>query len=703
VARQEHRIPHFANPILFSDLRDLEAAERTTLLGRQNTLNTAKLKRPLTPDEDVELAEIGQKLLTDEVVDPLFKAAQASIAPNVADHKEGLFPSQQIVEFVHEWFAPPTQPGKRGQRNVEGAMRITDLAGLGNYPNQQILATALADLWLVRHMMIVTALQNVAVAFDAYTAAAPDPAQEPGARQKLKDVVTAEFPQQQQFAQRFCDVLDTQVPAFIAGAENLVDWLLSGFSADVLKRKLPSTDLTPDEKMLAAVIGLLEADAIRPPAYHLPNVVPAYDPSELVRKQQFGKAVFASLGEYNTNLGFFTNVLKILVTIGSQGPFNTVSGKEWALVVRYLLNHGVTEDEPQLTRRVNDALNSIQNLGDDLPPSDTGIDLPDVDGPTTILKDNIIALQPAYFASMFEEMKAFLVVDKLVELFQNGVLPIGKGKVGDALFKYWKETAIRVSENERRSFYARTLGSVSGDDGGMPNREFNDLLLRFVSSVSWFVRQNNVDDLLRSKIPSSLSQQQIRKAGRDLAANLSLHGFGMAYFMATDLQKQVKDVIAILSDQEIMNSYGARDMWQVIDQVAATELGGAKNSLRYRTMAASGAIIIAWLANHAEQLSAGTFEPILDVIQIQNPPPRTNGAKATTQPNDADLYNACEQWLAVTGTQEDTVENYSQRKESPTMPSKPIQIPAIAKEMLETAGVGSLGLGTNYNTRRQRA
>ena len=122
----------------------------------------------------------------------------------------------------------------------------------------------------------------------------------------------------------------------------------------------------------------------------------------------------------------------------------------------------------------------------------------------------------------------------------------------------------------------------------MPNREFNDLLLRFVSSVSSFVRQNNVDDLLRTRIAGAISQQQVRKSARDLANNLSLHGYGMAYFMATELQKQVKDVIKLLSDPDIRQSYGARDMWQVIDQVAALELGGARNSLRYRTMAASG-------------------------------------------------------------------------------------------------------------------
>src|SRR5207249_3525311 len=146
--------------------------------------------------------------------------------------------------------------------------------------------------------------------------------------------------------------------------------------------------------------------------------------------------------------------------------------------------------------------------------------------------------------------------------------------------------------------------------------------------------------------------------------------------------------------------YGARDMWQVIDQVAALELGGAKNSVRYRTMAASGAIIIAWLAKKSRQLASSTFEPILDIIEIQNPSPRSNGSKATADPTDYDLVNACEQWLAVTGTQEQMVEDYSQPKEAPATTSKPIQIPAIAREMLDSVGVPAMSLGQNMYNRR---
>ena len=45
--------------------------------------------------------------------------------------------------------------------------------------------------------------------------------------------------------------------------------------------------------------------------------------------------------------------------------------------------------------------------------------------------------------------------------------------------------------------------------------------MRFVSAVSSFVRQSNLDNLLRSNIPGAISQQQVRKTARDLANQLT--------------------------------------------------------------------------------------------------------------------------------------------------------------------------------------
>ena len=134
---------------------------------------------------------------------------------------------------------------------------------------------------------------------------------------------------------------------------------------------------------------------------------------------------------------------------------------------------------------------------------------------------------PMICAAMFDELKVFEVVDKLVELFQNGMLTrTGAARAGALqILEGRAPPACRMAE--RRNFYALTMGIPGGDGAGLVNREFNDLWLRFVSSVSSFVRQNEVEKLLRAPVPAAISQQQVRKAARDIAANLSAHGYGM--------------------------------------------------------------------------------------------------------------------------------------------------------------------------------
>src|SRR5262245_43307789 len=67
-----------------------------------------------------------------------------------------------------------------------------------------------------------------------------------------------------------------------------------------------------------------------------------------------------------------------------------------------------------------------------------------------VVPENIRALGPIYFASMLDEMKAFAVADRIVELFETGMLPIGEPRTR-ALFKARKEAAATFSEAERRA------------------------------------------------------------------------------------------------------------------------------------------------------------------------------------------------------------------------------------------------------------
>jgi hypothetical protein len=442
------------------------------------------------------------------------------------------------------------------------------------------------------------------------------------------------------------------------------------------------SSLDRDQKLLAAVYGRVANTQAAAPQYRSNRDLITSDDRN--RGSLFNQTVTAAYAHFLSNEALYTAVLLELV---KQSRPPKIKATDWASVVDILVRQGISAQDSQLETQIRRALDTAQNFGQAPQPSQIQIDLPDLEQDVSnfeIVKENIFALQPAYFASMLEELKVFQVVEKLVEMFQNGILPVVKGDAGNLLFNYWKNAPTRVSESERRNFYARTLG-FPGGDADSPNRDFKDLFMRFVSAVSSFVRQNTVDNLLRSSIPGPISQQQVRKAGRDLATNISAHGYGIAYPMATELQKEINDVIAILKNEEIRAAYGAKDMWQVVDQVAGLELGGAKNSVKYRTMASAGATVFAWLAKKSTELASGSYALILDVAQLQNGP--TYPSKPTTDPSDFDLVGACDQWLAVTGTQEDSVDKMAQPNEAPAMPSRPIQIPSVAREMLQEVGV----------------
>jgi hypothetical protein len=139
-------------------------------------------------------------------------------------------------------------------------------------------------------------------------------------------------------------------------------------------------------------------------------------------------------------------------------------------------------------------------------------------------------------------------------------------------------------------------------------------------------------------------------------------------------------------------------MWGVIDQIAQTELGGARNSSKYRMLATSGAIITNWIARNADRLRDATA-PMIDLSEVQNPPARGSGETAVSKPTDYDLVNACEMWLADSAMGEDRVEQLSQPRESPQQTSRPIQIPSIARDLLEGAGL-SLGMGMDRQSAR---
>jgi hypothetical protein len=104
-------------------------------------------------------------------------------------------------------------------------------------------------------------------------------------------------------------------------------------------------------------------------------------------------------------------------------------------------------------------------------------------------------------------------------------------------------------------------------------------------------------------LPPTPANSRVRHAAHALAANASLHGAGLTLAAARRLAAEVEELIILLRGWGHCGAFGARDMWQVIDQVNREYLGGAVNIRRYRTQAQAGSVVLHWLAN-----ARGTIE-----------------------------------------------------------------------------------------------
>lgn len=285
-------------------------------------------------------------------------------------------------------------------------------------------------------------------------------------------------------------------------------------------------------------------------------------------------------------------------------------------------------------------------------------DLPNTDA-ADVFPDNIRAVQAVYAAWQLEEARVFAVVERLAALFGQGLLPLGRGRAADGLAGFVR-TADRLSAQERADLYARALGVPGGDGVGEPNRDFLSLWLRFLASVAMYQREP------KAASPSD-ALTPVRRAAKALAVNASAHGSGLVRAAAGRLAADVRRLFEILGDPELQQAYGARDAWQVVDQVSARELGGARDVARYRTLSTAGGRILGWLADHSD-------------------------AKEL----DVDLVDAVEQWLAASSMSDEAIESYATPVETPTMPSRRVDLPAMVRDLLDSIGSD----GGNANTDR---
>ncbi|MEZ4225300.1 MAG: hypothetical protein R3B13_30390 [Polyangiaceae bacterium] len=219
--------------------------------------------------------------------------------------------------------------------------------------------------------------------------------------------------------------------------------------------------------------------------------------------------------------------------------------------------------------------------------------------PSAIRADNLRAASVLYRAAALEELRFFAVADRIADHFASGKLPTGAAGRQSAL-KYVRERGQALSEDERRRMY----GHVLGDSGAAtPNTAFPALLARFIGAVEDYDRQATAAALLAKQGKKvAVNRDGVHRAARDLAQNLSNRSYGAPSFAASALAAHIRRATELLSHPDVLSAYGAKDMWQVVDKVARTDLGATVDASKQRTLAEAGSQLIDWLAEVSQPL-----------------------------------------------------------------------------------------------------
>ena len=181
-----------------------------------------------------------------------------------------------------------------------------------------------------------------------------------------------------------------------------------------------------------------------------------------------------------------------------------------------------------------------------------------------------------YSGSQLEQLDPFALVDRLVELWMRGGVATGAtSSASRRLDAFWLHRAERIDAEERRELYARVF-----------DEEFDERFVALAAALS----QSDAD-------------------ARDRAADVRrvLNGAvdESVLLAAPLLIAHLREALEILDDPEILQAYGAPDIWQLVDTLARLELGREFDVVRARTMAAAGTLIVGWLAEEADAVPPG--------------------------------------------------------------------------------------------------
>ncbi len=222
------------------------------------------------------------------------------------------------------------------------------------------------------------------------------------------------------------------------------------------------------------------------------------------------------------------------------------------------------------------------------------------------------ALAALYLAADLEPAGVIPAVEALAGLVASGGLQMNLGPASAPLHQFWRDRNARLSSDERIAFFAQLFGVSSGPAMAAANRNraFEDRMLDLCEALY------KLDELGAHPAYGGIAQQaRVRSAARALLYNLVEAGGGITAFLAEEVLKTLKDALEILKSPQLRGSFGARDVWSLIQSIGRLSNRRFDQPQLLVRRGRAGMTVLAWLAEVAPMLSQSHG----DLVELQNP------------------------------------------------------------------------------------
>jgi len=383
---------------------------------------------------------------------------------------------------------------------------------------------------------------------------------------------------------------------------------------------------------------------------------------EFYRKDQ-------DVNDLTRNQELYDKIVSVLVASGT-GLEIEIAYQEVAAIASYIINN------PNRYPLNNSLIANQIGVGrdryvDGAPPADS-LTLPPLTGSAgehiEFEGPNIEAVGVCYLGMQLDRMGLVAVVDRLTELNQLGLLSLRYGSASKALDDWHWNAEDRLNQPSRMSVYGRVCGMAGAPVSKevQPNVNFESLLTRFIATIVESDRQERVTNLIEPARARSLAltDEMVRKAGRDLASGASLYGWSGTQLQARRIKTTMLDALQILSLPEILSLYAATSPYQVIERVSSEEFKQVPNVVKLRTMAEAGHAILRLVANNLNAWAASPSRPLFETV------PGAGDGDISQLVRREFLIHA-NSYAAVVGLNDAQIDKSSQPADMPYSPSIP--------------------------------